>query len=80
MNRYGCKSDEAEAFKFLGQSADRGNHVARASMRRVCSVCRPQESEVGVSSLEDYAKAGSGPALEELRKVISKEQFDAVYR
>ncbi|KAL8661569.1 MAG: hypothetical protein Q9202_005455 [Teloschistes flavicans] len=80
MNGYGCKSDEAQALEFLEQSAERGSHIARAFMRRTWSACRPEEKEAGVSYLEDYAKAGSRVALEELRKVISPEQFETVYR
>ncbi|KAL9585348.1 MAG: hypothetical protein Q9212_001579 [Teloschistes hypoglaucus] len=77
MNGYGCQSDEAEALKFLRQSAERVNLIARAFMRRVWSACRPQDNEAGVSYLEDYAKAGSRVALEELRKVTSREKLDA---
>ncbi|KAL8687743.1 MAG: hypothetical protein Q9218_006175 [Villophora microphyllina] len=80
MNGYGCQSDEDEALKYLRQSAEGGNHIARAFMRRIWSACRPEENDAGVSYLEDYAKAGSRPAFEELRKVISQEQVNAVYR
>ncbi|KAI4196716.1 MAG: hypothetical protein LQ350_006362 [Teloschistes chrysophthalmus] len=80
MNGYGCKSNEDEALKFLRRSAERGNHIAQAFLRRIWSACRPQEKEIGVSYLELYAKAGSRPAFEELHKVSSPEQIYHVHR
>ncbi|KAL8724266.1 MAG: hypothetical protein Q9181_006906 [Wetmoreana brouardii] len=80
MNGYGCRSDVDEALRALQQAADLEHHVSRAFMRRIWSACRPQNKDVGLLYLEDYAKAGSGPALEELHKIGPKNKVDFVER
>lgn len=44
------------------------------------AACRPEQENPGRQHLEDYAKAGSRPALEELRKVAPGEDVEKLYR
>ena len=80
MNGYGCKPDVTMALAKLQQAVDLGHHLSRAFLHRIWAACRPQEENPGRSYLEVYAKAGSRPALEELRKVESKEKIEFVER
>jgi hypothetical protein len=80
INGYGCRSNVIEALSKLQQAADLVHHPSRAFLHRIWAACQPQEDNPGKKYLEDYAKAGSRPALEELRKVGSKHKLDGIER
>lgn len=79
-NGYGCRPNVTEALTKLQQAVDLIHHPSRAFLHRIWAACRPEENNPGITYLDDYAKAGSRPALEELRKVGSKDKFDGIER
>ena len=80
MNGYGCRSNVSEALSKLQQAVDLGHNQSQAFQHRIWTACRPEEDNPGKRFLEDYAKAGSRPAFEELRKVSPKNEFDEINR
>jgi len=80
INGYGCRSNVIEALSKLQQAVDLVHHPSRAFLHRIWAACQPQEDNPGKKYLEDYAKAGSRPALEELRKLGPKEKLDGIER
>jgi sporulation protein YlmC with PRC-barrel domain len=80
INGYGCRSNVIEVLSKPQQAVDLVHHPSRAFLHRIWAACQPQEDNPGKKYLEDYAKAGSRPALEELRKVGPKDKLDGIER
>lgn len=80
MNGYGCRPNVTAALSKLQQAVDLVHHPSRAFLHRIWAACRPEENNPGTKYLDDYTKAGSRPAFEELRKVRPKDKFDGIER